>query len=256
MDLHQLKSFYYVANYLNFSKAAVKVSLSQPAVSRQIESLESYFNLPLFNRIGRRVELTDAGRRLLQYAEQILLLSKEAESAMRSFNNLEEGEINVGAGTTIGNYLLSSLIVDFQQRYPSIKINLFIDKTYSIIEKIKKGELDIAVVAKSTNYPEFNYKPLLIDEIILVGGSELRMNNSRTSNLHQLVEKTFLLRREGSNTRENTERLFKTHQFKPKRIIEFDTNEAIKNAIMKGYGIGFISELAIKNELDLNLVVP
>lgn len=256
MDFYQLKTFYYVANYLNFSKAAVKLSLSQPAVSRQIEALEGHFNLLLFNRSGRRVELTEAGIRLLQYTEQIILLTEETEKAMHSISNLEAGEINLGAGTTFGNYLLPSLIVEFQQKYPTIKINLFIDKTYIVIEKLKKGELDMAIVAKSMNNPDFRYESLLNDEIILVGGDKFRTENSTFTNLHQLSNETFLLRRQGSNTRENTDYLFTIYSFKPCKVIEFDTNEAIKQAIIKGKGVGFLSEHVIKNEVDFDLVVP
>ncbi|PLR84905.1 hypothetical protein CVD25_13530 [Bacillus canaveralius] len=256
MEFHQLKTFYYVAIYLNFSKAAEKISLSQPAVSRQIEVLESHYKLPLFNRAGRKVELTDAGRRLLQYAEQILLLAEETEKAMHSLNNLEAGEINLGSGTTIGNYLLPSLVVEFQQKYPNIIINLMIDKTDSIIEKLKKGDLDVAIVAKTMSYPEFNYKALLNDEIILIGGSGYENNSNDIKYLKQLSNETFLLRRQGSNTRENTDSFFKEHNFSPNRIIEFDTNEAIKQAIIKGYGIGFLSKHVTKYEVDLKLLEP
>lgn len=256
VELHQLKTFYYVANYLNFSKAAEKVSLSQPAVSRQIEALESYFKLPLFNRAGKRVELTDPGRRLLQYTERILLLTEETEKAMNSLNNLESGEINVGSGTTIGNYILPSLVIEFQQKFPNIQLNLIIDKTISIIEKLKEGNLDMAIIAKSISYPELNYKSLLEEEIGLFGATDFTKNYTAIKELKQLSNSTFLLRRQGSNTRENVERFFKEENFKPERVIEFDTNEAIKQGIIKGYGIGFLSEHVTKYELKFNLLVP
>lgn len=251
MDLHQLKSFYYVATYLNFSKAAEKVSLSQPAVSRQIESLESFYSISLFKRSGRKVELTDAGRRLLQYAEKILLLTEETQKAMNSFNNLEAGEIRVGAGTTIGNYLLPTLVVDFQKKHPSITIQLIIDKTDSIIEKLKKGDVDVAITAKSSKDPEFNYKALLNEEIILITG---KGSLSGISTLQQLREETIFLRKTGSNTRETIDTLFNLHSFKPKNVIEFDTNEAIKHAILNGRGIGFLPEHVVTSELQLGMV--
>lgn len=253
MDLHQLRSFYYVATYLNFSKAAEKVSLSQPAVSRQIEALESFYKISLFNRSGRKVELTDSGRRLLQYAEKILLLSEETEKAMSSFNNLEAGEIKVGAGTTIGNYLLPSIVVDFQKKHPAITIDLIIDNTDSIIDRLKKGAVDVAIAAKSSKDPEFNYKALLTEEIILVTGKAPRAG---ISTIQQLAEETFFLRRGGSNTRETIDSLFTRHSFKPKHVIEFDTNEAIKHAIINGRGIGFLPEHAITSEVRFGILKP
>jgi DNA-binding transcriptional LysR family regulator len=253
MDFHQLKSFYYVANYLNFSKAAEKVSLSQPAVSRQIEALESYYKLPLFNRSGRKVELTDAGRRLLQYAEKILLLTDETKKAMNALTNLETGEIKVGACTTVGNYILPGLIVDFQNKYENIKVDLFIDKTDFIIEKLKNGELDVAITAKSDHDPDFNYKAILKDEILLITNKDFPDDPGVTS-LQKLQNETFFLRKKGSNTREYIDHLFDIFQFKPIKIIEFDSSEAIKQAVVNGKGIGFISEQIVKNELNLGLI--
>ena len=256
MELHQLKTFYYVANCLNFSKAAEKLSLSQPAVSRQIEALEGNFKLPLFTRTGKKVELTDAGRRLLQYTERILLLTDETEKAMQSLNNLESGEITIGSGTTVGNYILPSLMMEFQQKHPNIQLNLSIDNTSSIIEQLKKGTLDMAIIAKSLNYPEFNYKALFQEEINLYTSKDFLEDYTAIKELQQLSSFPFLLRRPGSNTRENVDKFFKEQNFIPQQVVEFDTNEAIKQGIIKGYGLGFLSEHVTKYEVELNLLVP
>lgn len=248
MDFHQLKSFYYVANYLNFSKAAEKVSLSQPAVSRQIEALEAYYKLPLFNRSGRKVELTDAGRRLLQYTEKILLLTQETEKAMNALTNLETGEIKVGASTTVGNYILPALIIDFQNKYENIKVDFIIDKTDIIIEKLKKGNLDVAIAAKANNDPELNYKAILKDEIILTVGKDAKMDG--VSSIHQLKNVPFFLRKKGSNTREHIDILFELHEFRPTKIFEFDTNEAIMQSIKTGHGIGFLPQHVLMNDIN------
>ncbi|MFT9598132.1 LysR family transcriptional regulator [Mesobacillus sp.] len=248
MDFHQLKSFYYVANYLNFSKAAEKVSLSQPAVSRQIEALEAYYKLSLFNRSGRKVELTDAGRRLLQYTEKILLLTEETEKAMMALTNLETGDIRVGACTTVGNYILPALIVDFQNKYKKIKVDLIIDHTDSIIEKLKKGELDVAITAYGNNDPFLTYKPILKDEIVFVTERGSRLDG--VSSIHQLKNELFFLRKKGSNTRELIDLLFESHGFQPTKVLEFDTNEAIMRALKNGRGIGILPQLVITDTLQ------
>lgn len=249
MDFHQLKSFYYAANYLNFSKAAEKVSLSQPAVSRQIESLESYYKLPLFKRSGRKVELTDAGRRLLQYAEKILLLTEETEKAMNALTNLETGEIKLGACTTVGNYILPALIVGFQNKYEKIKVDLFIDKTDCIIGELKKGKLDLAITANSNHDPELNYKAILKDEIVLVAGKGRKIDG--VSSIHHLKNEPIFLRKKGSNTRENIDLLFNINKFIPNKIFEFDTHEAIIQSVKYGLGIGFLPLHIIMTELGL-----
>ncbi|OIJ13828.1 hypothetical protein BKP35_08610 [Anaerobacillus arseniciselenatis] len=254
MDLHQLKTFYYVANLLNFSKAAEKVSLSQPAVSRQIESLEKYFGLDLFYRIGKKIELTDAGRRLLQYTEQILSVAEQTEKAMNSLKNLDEGEIVIGAGTTVGNYVLSPLILEFNKRYPNIETKLVIEKTSAIIEKIKDGSIDTAIIAKSLNHPEFFYQPIFRDELIPLAPNNYYQNEEVT--IENLSNEVFLLREQGSNTRERIDQLMEKHHFKPKKIIELSTNEAIKHSILKGYGIGFLSKFTVQLEIDHKLLFP
>lgn len=255
MDLHQLKTFYHVANLLNFSKAAQKVSLSQPAVSRQIESLEKYFGLDLFYRIAKKIELTDAGRRLLQYTEQLLSLAEQTEKAMNSLKNIDEGELTIGAGTTVGNYVLSPLVLEFSKRYPNIKTKLIIAKTSEIIENIKEGLIDTAVIAKSVNHPEFYYQPIFRDEIILLSSPSYYQNINHTKSLLDLSNEVFLLREPGSSTRECIDSLMEKYHFKPKKIIELGTNEAIKHSILKGYGIGFLSKVTAQLEIDHKLLL-
>ncbi|WNF36225.1 LysR substrate-binding domain-containing protein [Bacillaceae bacterium IKA-2] len=255
MDLHQLKTFYHVAHLLNFSKAAQKVSLSQPAVSRQIESLEKHFGLDLFYRISKKIELTDAGRRLLQYTEQLLALAEQTEKAMNSLKNIDEGQLTIGAGTTVGNYILSPLVLEFSKRYPNIKTKLIIAKTSEIIGNIKEGLIDTAVIAKSVNHPEFYYQPIFRDEITLLTSPNNYQSISHAETLADLSNEVFLLREHGSNTRECIDLLMAKHHFKPKKIIELGTNEAIKHSILKGYGIGFLSRFTAQLEIDHKLLL-
>lgn len=255
MDLHQLKTFYHVANLLNFSKAAQKVSLSQPAVSRQIESLEKYFGLDLFYRISKKIELTDAGRRLLQYTEQLLSLAEQTEKAMNSLKNIDEGQLTIGAGTTVGNYVLSPLVLEFSKRYPNIKTKLIIAKTSEIIGNIKEGLIDTAVIAKSANHPEFYYQPIFRDDITLLSSPSNYQSISHAETLSDLSNEVFLLREQGSNTRECIDLLMEKHHFKPKKIIELGTNEAIKHSILKNYGIGFLSSFTAQLEIDHKLLL-
>ncbi|OEH85005.1 hypothetical protein BHU72_07400 [Desulfuribacillus stibiiarsenatis] len=256
MEFHQLKTFYYVATYLNFSKAAEKVSLSQPAVSRQIESLEKEFNVSLFNRSGKRVKLTDAGNRLLQYSQKILMVAEETEKAMLNHSSIEAGEISLGAGTTVGNYIVAPLICEFMNRYQDIHIDLKIDNTTAIIEQMKKGSIDMAIIAKSLNHPEFYYQPIIQDEIILVCSKEHPLTNIENPAIDQIEKEIFFLRARGSNTRECTDKICAENQLNPIRINEFQTNEAIKQSVSSGFGIGFLPVCVMKTELECGRLVP
>jgi len=254
IDLHQLKTFYYVAKHLNFSRAAEEVSLTQPAVSRQIETLEKHFGLDLFYRVGKKIELTDAGRRLVPYAENMLQYAKSTEKAMASLKKVDEGELVIGAGTTVGNYVLSPIIAAFTNQYPKIKVKLMIHKTSDIIERINKGTIDIAIIAKSGKHPEFQYDPLFKDDVILLASAKKNIYLTEVNGLHELKEERFFLREKGSNTRECVDALFQKSKFSPKEMLEFETNEAIKLSIIKGFGIGFLSRSTVQLELEQGLL--
>ncbi|MDG5787260.1 LysR family transcriptional regulator [Evansella sp. AB-P1] len=256
MDLHQLKTFYYVATLLNFSKAAQKVSLSQPAVSRQMEALENYFGLDLFYRINKKIELTDAGRRLLKYTEEMLMLEEKTKRDMESIKSIDSGEIVIGAGTSIGNYFLSPLIMDFSCQFPKINCKLIIDNTSTILEKLRNGIIDIAIVAEPTFDPNYFYEALVHDEIILLSTNKERYKFEKLSSVHELNNEVFILRNYGSNTRKCINNLFEKLQFVPLKIVEFSSNEAIKQAVINGNGIGALSKITVQLELQSKVIFP
>ncbi len=253
MEFHQLKTFYAVATHLNFTKAAEELSLSQPAVSRQIEALENYYKLPLFYRTKKKVELTDAGRQLLKYAIQIISLTDQADKALSSLTNLEIGELNVGCGTTIGTYIITNLVIDFQKKYPNIKVKLMIHNTSTIIEELMDNKIDIAIVAKRFYDPKFNFQPFLQDHINAYCSMEQKEKFKNIHSITELKNETLLLRESGSHTRECIEQQSNILDFSP-NIFELNTNEAIKQAILNNSGIGFLSSTTVRVELKHNLL--
>jgi DNA-binding transcriptional LysR family regulator len=254
LEFHQLKTFYSVATNLNFTKAAEELSLSQPAVSRQIEALENYYKLPLFYRTKKKVELTDAGRQLLKYAIQIISLSEQADKALSSLSSLESGELYVGCGTTIGTYVITNMVIDFQKKHPNIKVNLLIDNTSTIIEKLTDNKIDLAIVAKSLNDSKFNYQPLFQDKISAYSSFKVKSKFEGVQHLQDLKNETLLLRESGSHTRECVNEEFNNYDFKPINIFEIANNEGIKQAILNNLGVGFLSSTTVRTELNHNLL--
>ncbi|OIJ17216.1 hypothetical protein BKP37_01410 [Anaerobacillus alkalilacustris] len=253
MEFHQLKTFYAVATHLNFTKAAEELSLSQPAVSRQIEALEKYYELPLFYRTKKKVELTDAGRQLLKYAMQIISIADQADKALSSLTNLESGELNVGCGSTIGTYIITNLVIDFQKKHPNIKVNLMINNTSTIIEKLMDNKIDIAIVAKRFYDQKFNFQPFLQDKINAYCSIEQKEKFKDIHSSTELKNETLLLRERGSHTRECIEEQLNIVGLSPK-IFELSTNEAIKQAVLNNCGIGFLSSTTVRVELKHNLI--
>jgi DNA-binding transcriptional LysR family regulator len=254
LEFHQLKTFYSVATNLNFTKAAEELSLSQPAVSRQIEALESYYQLPLFYRTKKKVELTDAGRQLLKYAIQIISLADQAEKALLSQSSLESGELQVGCGTTIGTFVITNIVIDFQKKHPNIKVKLIIDNTSTIIEKLINNKIDLAVVAKRINDSKFNYQPLFKDKINAYSSIKSKDKYKDIHSISDLKDETLLLREIGSHTRECVDKQFSKNAFEPNHIYELATNEGIKQAILNNYGVGFLSSTTVLTELKHNLL--
>lgn len=254
MEFHQLKTFYSVATHLNFTKAAEELSLSQPAVSRQINSLEKHYKFRLFYRTKKKVELTDEGRHLLKYAIQIITLADQAEKALCSLKDLESGELYVGCGTTIGNFVISNLIINFQKKFPNIKINLLIENTTNIIDKLNNNKIDLAIVAKKTDDSKFNYQPLFQDSIHAYCSIEQKEKYKDIHSLFELQDDNLLIRSKGSHSRECVEEHFSKVNFFPKNQFELGTNEAIKQAILHGHGVGFLSLTTVSIELKHNLL--
>lgn len=254
MEFHQLKTFYSVATHLNFTKAAEELSLSQPAVSRQIEALETYYELPLFYRTKKKVELTDAGRQLLNYAVQIISLANQAEKALSSLTNLESGELCIGCGTTIGTFVITNLVIDFQKKHPNIKVKLVIDNTSNIIEKLTDNKIDLAIVAKRMNDSKFNYQPLFRDTINVYCSFEQKEKYKHLHSILDLKNEELLLRENGSHTRECVDKQFHKVHFSPNTFFELSTNEAIKQAILNNNGIGFLSSTTVRTEIKHNLL--
>ncbi|WP_372459119.1 LysR substrate-binding domain-containing protein [Alkalihalobacillus deserti] len=191
---------------------------------------------------------------MLKYAIQIILLADQAETALSSLTNLESGELHVGCGTTIGTYVISNLVIDFQKKHPNITIKLIIDNTSTIIEKLIDNKIDLAIVAKRMNDSKFNYQPFFQDKINAYCSIEQAEKYKEISCLTELKNETLILREQGSHTRECVEEQLNIINSFPKKLFELSTNEAIKQAILNNYGIGFLSSTTVRIELKHKLL--
>lgn len=237
-----------VAKHLNFTRAAQELSVSQPAVSRQIDSLEQYYGLQLFKRSGRSVQLTDAGKSLLGMSEHILALLDKTKIMMEGFRNLEAGSISVGASTTIGNYYLAPLVYQFKEKYPSISLSFEIQSNQKIQEKIEKNQYDVAICSGPINKSFFS-EPFLIDELILISLEEIENFNDE-----ELANETVITLGESSSIRHHIDSYFlkKGLIFKPK--MEIDSIEGIKQIIINNGGISILPKRSVELELTSNRV--
>lgn len=254
MELTQLRAFHEIAKSGSFSKGAEKLNITQPALSRQIESLEKSVGISLFNRHSRGVYLTEAGRRLFEYVEQMLRLADEAERTLQEIQGLETGKLIIGACTTVGNYLLPGHLATFLMLHPKIEASLDLSKSDEIVDRVMNKEFDLAFIAGIPNLPGLCIEPITEDEILFLThpGHPLCENASFDPQL--LAGEVFILREIGSATRQALDSILRRIQVKPSRVVTLGDTEAVKRAVMAGMGVTFLSKYAVGLELQSGLL--
>lgn len=254
MDLIQLKTFYETANCGSLTAASEKLCTSQPAVSRQILSLEKELGISLFSRHSRGVKLTEAGRCLFQYVEKSLLLLDKAEKAISELRELESGHITVGASTTIGNYLFPGWLASFIRLYPKIDVSLQVANSNKVIEYVLEGKLDIGLIAGPLKSPELCLEYLMDDNIIMVVGPEHPWLKKTSVSAASLQQEVLILREPGSATRQAIESYLEKEKIQAGKTMILGNTEAIKRAVISGMGIAFISRNTVLIELQLGIL--
>lgn len=252
MDDHKLKVFCTVAETKSFSRASDIIHLTQPAVSLQIQALEEIYGTRLFDRSNNTVVLTHSGTLLYKYAKEILILYSSVEKEIGEMTGLVKGNLCVGASTTIGNYLLPSVIIDFKKKFPKIKVTLQVGNTKAILEQLAAGNINLGLVEGEVHRQKIVVEKLIADELVLIMSSAHRWAKKKDVSLQELSQEPFIMREEGSGTRQM---ILKNLE---KQGLSFDdltvslvlgSTEAIKSAVEEGMGISIISAWAAKKEL-------
>lgn len=250
MTLRQLESFLAVARARSFRKAAGTVALSQPALSQQIKELERELALPLFDRLGRTIRLTEAGRLLEEHAQRILATVQGARQALGELRGLERGMLVLGGSTTPGLYLLPWLLGRFKVRRPKIDVALRIANTREIEERVRAGEVDLGMVGGHlAEFRETCVEASLVDRIVLIVPPRHRWASRRTVAPERLAEECLLTREEGSATRRVAEAALERAGIRLAARLELGHTEAIKQGVRAGLGVALVSQYAVRGEV-------
>lgn len=254
MELFQLRSFIEIARLGSLSKAAEKLCITQPALSRQMDALEKSVGINLFNRHSRGVNLTEAGRRLFDYTEQVLGIMDEAVKTLKEIQNLDVGQLSIGASTTIGNYLLPARLATFMKMHRGIEVTLHVSNSNEILEQLAKGRYDLAFIANHPNVPGFCIEPLLEDEVLLLVSPDHPLSEATSYKPESLAEEFFIFRESGSATQEIADSILVREGITPTRFIQLSNTEMVKRAVMAGMGITFLSRHTVDIELENKLL--
>ncbi len=252
MEDHKLKVFCTVAETKSFSKASEIIHLTQPAVSLQIQSLEETYETKLFDRTGNTITLTPSGEVLYNYAKDILALYAEAEKEIGKITGLIKGSVMIGASSTIGNYVLPNVIVEFKKLHPKIRINVVIGNTKNIEELVRSGAIDFGVVEGTITKQKIISEPIINDELTVIIPPFHPWTKRKTISVLELTKEPFILREEGSGTRLYIEKFLHDHGIvlsDLKIVMSLGGIESIKLAVENGIGISIISKWAARKEL-------
>ena len=251
MNLQNLRVFLKVAELEHITRAAEELGLSQPAVTKTIQSLEHEAGLELIERQGRRIALTHAGRTLQGYARQLFSLEREMEEALNTLRDVEGGEVTIAANTTTGVYLLPAIVARFHKRYPHVALNISILNSQEIIDETLNWNADIGLVEGDPMWlsSELRVEVFSYDELALVVAPTHPWNKLSAVTPQVLGDGELILREQGSGIREVIEQALHSHGVKIRPLLTLADNEAIKQMVMSGVGAAMISHLTTKREL-------
>jgi DNA-binding transcriptional LysR family regulator len=252
MDTRQLAAFVAVVERKSFSRAAEQLGITQPAVSLQIRSLEKRFGRQLLDRSGRRVEPTEAGRRLYRRAQRLLALEEQlVEDVVAETDGELRGKVEIGASTGPGGGVVPLLLCEFQLRNPEVEISLSVFDTQRVVELVADRELELGVVGAARRHRSVVFEPFFRDEVVLVCAPGHRFAGKRLS-LEQLRDEPLIVMQEGAGVRQVIEDELRQAGVRLRDFdvrLELGLQESVKSAVAAGYGVSFISRSAVEAEL-------
>lgn len=248
--IEELKTFIAVVEYKNFTKAAEAINLSQPSVSLHIKHLEEYFNTTLIQRSikQKNINITQPGYLLYERAKQIIKLLNDTKNDLLDYGNVVKGQLHIGASFTIGEYFLPAFLGQFAKAYPDLELEVTIENTHNICEKVKNFQVDLALVEGTVPSSSFVTDNFYTDKMEVVVPYNHNLVNKKLS-IDELQNQTWISREVGSGTREYLNLFLSTNNINAKNIIVFGSNYSVKEAVKNNLGITFISSLVIENPL-------
>jgi DNA-binding transcriptional LysR family regulator len=249
----QLRVFNEVARHLSFARAAENLHLTPPAVTMQIKELEGHVGMPLFDRRGKQVSLTTTGEYMLVYARKILATIKDAEDAAARLQRAETGVLTIGFVST-AKYFMMRLLADFRNRHPGVDLQIQIGNREQLVNMLQNSEVDIAVMGRPPTELQTRAEPFAAHPHVFVSATDHPLAQRGHLAVEELRPYDFIVREKGAGTRAAMEKFFEDTHVEPRLKIQLQSNETIKQAVMAGLGLGFLSMHTIGQELEQNLI--
>ncbi len=254
----RLQVFHTVARLLSFTKAAETLHMTQPAVTFQVRQLEEHFNTRLFDRTHNRISLTEAGKRVFEYADRIFEHYAEMESAVSEMTGDVSGVLMIGASTTIAEYLLPALLGDFKKKYPDVNVQLKVSNSDGIVHMVENNVIDLGVVESPVMNKNLVVEVCRIDQLVAVVTPQHPLADRTSVSIAELLEHPYICREEGSGTRDVIAEYMTAQGINAGQVrltMELGSPESIKGAVEAGMGVSIISLATVQKELKLGTLV-
>ncbi len=258
LNLHELNVFVEAAQAQNFSVAARRLYLSQPAVSLHIRNLEKQLGVELFQRNGRNIALSEAGKLLLPLAQQMLRDAKRLEETMSGLLGKVIGRLSIACSTTVGKYVLPRLVAGFRTRYPDVAVEINVMSRRAAVERLLEGRAEIAVVSTRLNHHDLEFAAFLTDEVVLIAPPDHPWAVGRAVTPQELLTVPFIMREPTAGTYEVLAEGLAAHGLGIEElqvVLTLANAEAIEMSVEVGIGVAFVSRLAAARGLALGKVV-
>ncbi len=247
MNIRKLNIFYKTAEYLNMSKVAKEMYISQPSISQCISEIEEEIGAKLFDRIGKKLYLTHEGKIFYDYTRRILNIYEEGVNIIKD-SKVNSGKITVGVSTTIGIYIMPYIIKKFNEKEKDIEISLIIDNKYNIEELILNNKVDIGFMEGKAESSEIILKEIWKDELVFISAIDHEWKEKKYLTVDDLVNNKFIIREDGSGTRERFEDFLDNNNIKFDSYIELSNLEAIINYVKLNIAVSCVPYISVLSE--------
>lgn len=247
--LRQLKVFEAVARHLSFSRAAEELHLTQPAVSIQVKKLEDHAGLPLFEQLGKKIHLTPAGVEMLHSSRLIIQQFKELEEAMTQFKGVSGGKLNV-AVISAGDYFFPRLLVEFARRHSGVTLNFGVCNREELLDQLANNVTDLAIMVRPPLDMDTVSEPFAPHPYVIVAPPDHPLARKKRIPVSRLAREPFVVREKGSDTWNSMEEGFRGHLADLNIAMEIKSTETIKQALIAGMGVSFLSAHTVSRELQ------
>src|SRR6185369_13380521 len=259
LDLHKLEIFYWVAEHKSFSQAAELLSLRQPTISAHVQELETAVGGKLLYRIPGKVSLTPLGLMLVERAKHLLAFKRETVAAVEQFHGTLSGELWVGGSSIPGEYLLPQPLGEFTEKYPQVKPILRIGDSAGIVEDLLEGKVEIAFVGFKGDDRRLSFEKIWDDEMVVAVPKGHPWGRRKTIDVKDLRAEKFISREHGSGTLDSIRQLLGVSRESANELLnitmELGSTEAVKEALLAGFGFSILSRISIRHELNDRSIV-